>query len=841
MIFFQKLGQVVRRTWPLLLGIWLLLLLASWLTAPPWEQVAQDQEFVFLPANSPSRRAEELLARAFPTDHSASNIVLALYRAGSQGAPPTEDQEFIANVLEPDLRQIAEAEGGLAYEIKPSEEPLFAPEGPPSPPAQRSLIARILTPNTPGAGALLVSPDGQLQLVVVELTNDFLSKRSWPTIDKIQHLVQSLRQEGKIPSGVEIALTGSAVLGRDHALAELQSVQATGVLTVLLVITLLVLIYRAPLLAIIPLVTVYLAVKVALNLLALMAGHGYLAVFNSLQIFITILAYGAGVDYCLFLTGRYREEMDRGASPTHAVANAIGGVGAAVTASAATVICGIGMMSFAEFGKFHDAGLAIPLSLLLVLGATLTFTPSLLRLVGTWAFWPQRWEPAATAEVRSAERAPAAPETTPALPGGLFQAGLLGRIWDRVGQLLLRRAGTVWLITFALMAPFAVIAGLLYHHINYDVIGTLPTNALSHTGTQLLQEHFPDGIIGPVTVVVVNPQVDFQSAQGRALIEQLTNRLREQQAQLGLADIRSLTLPLGTTPAAAQPLAGYNIPEDMRREAAEQLAEQHYLTDLGEHTKIGTRLDLVLQHSPFSRQSIEDLDRLEQSVRDALPAEVRDTTQLAFAGTTASVRDLANVMQRDRTRIELLVLASVFLILILLLRGFIVPLYLLLSVLFSYYTTLGVAFVVFWLLDPSGFTGIDWKVVIFLFTILIAVGEDYNIFLMTRIREEEVRHGPLEGITVALDRTGPIISSCGIIMAGTFASLLAGSLTEMKQLGFALTFGVLLDTFIVRPILVPAFLILMESGRLPLAGAADGFLCGPRPRQVSSEKHASAR
>src|SRR5439155_23415038 len=108
---------------------------------------------------------------------------------------------------------------------------------------------------------------------------------------------------------------------------------------------------------------------------------------QGIQIYITILAYGAGVDYCLFLTARYKEELDRGRHPSDAVAGAVGGVGVALTASAATVMCGIGMMSFAEFGKFREAGLAIPLSLLLVLCATLTFSPSLLCLAGRRAVW----------------------------------------------------------------------------------------------------------------------------------------------------------------------------------------------------------------------------------------------------------------------------------------------------------------------------------------------------------------------------------------------------------------------------------------------------------------------
>jgi RND superfamily putative drug exporter len=111
----------------------------------------------------------------------------------------------------------------------------------------------------------------------------------------------------------------------------------------------------------------------------------------------------------------------------------------------------------------------------------------------------------------------------------------------------------------------------------------------------------------------------------------------------------------------------------------------------------------------------------------------------------------------------------------------------------------------------------------FLFTILIAVGEDYNIFLMARIEEEEKVHGAVKGITVALERTGSIISSCGIIMAGTFSSLMAGSLVGMDQLGFALALGVMLDTFVIRPIMVPSLLMLLATGKLGVFSRLAGY------------------
>ena len=157
-----------------------------------------------------------------------------------------------------------------------------------------------------------------------------------------------------------------------------------------------------------------------------------------------------------------------------------------------------------------------------------------------------------------------------------------------------------------------------------------------------------------------------------------------------------------------------------------------------------------------------------------------------------------------------LVTLGVYVVLVLLLKRPGISLYLIATVVLGYLASLGLTDLAFRLMHtgPEPWGGLDWKVGFFLFVILVAVGEDYNILLMARVIEEERKHGPIEGTRLAVAHTGGIISSCGLIMAGTFLSMLTGSLSSLRQLGFALGIGVLLDTFIVRPILVPAFIIL---------------------------------
>ena len=817
---FRSLGKFVVRYWYALLAIWIGAAIALTSMAPVWRDVIQGGEFAFLPEDVPSRLGENLAAEAFPNEMLASSIVVVVRRESRPEGLQEADLEFIETELKPRIERIAEEEGGLA--IAPENDQTSAAKKDQESVASASLaikpdpdglsvISQVRTEKDKEIGHLLRSEDQKASLVLVELTTEFLANRNMPTIKKVEELVGKngeLDREGIVPPGLDISLSGSAVVGRDMIRAAADSARATELWTVLLVVFLLVAIYRAPLLALIPLITVFLSVKVSLAILAILAKFGVVGLFAGIEIYVTVLLYGAGVDYCLFLIARFKEELDERASLNEAIENSLWKVGDAISASAFTVICGIGMMVFAEFGKFQQAGIAISMSLVIVLLAALTFTPTLLRMVGYWAFWPQ---------VKT--------ERLKATAGWISSTSLMKRLlernwhkagWERVAQALVKRPGTIWIVSLMLMIPFAVVGTMFFRNLSYGLLSELPATDPSVVGTKAVQQHFPAGATGPATMLLRNTDVEFPSLEGINSVKELTSRLNESKAELNLADVRSLSHPFG----GSEDLS--TIGNLFQRKVIRDRAVAYYVGGQGEHEGNVTRIDVVFKDDPFSRGSIANLNRLQQRVTQLLPESLQDKTELFFLGPTANIRDLKTVTDGDQVRIDILVLAGVFLILVLLLRQPAISLYLIITVSFSFIVTLGVTFTFFWALDPTGFTGLDWKVPMFLFTILIAVGEDYNIFLMTRIDEEQRRHGQVGGVVVALQKTGSIISSCGIIMAGTFSSLLAGTLVGMQQLGFALAFGVLLDTFVIRPILVPAYLILLHSGRFGSLGALLG-------------------
>lgn len=777
--------------------MWVLALVVSFVYVPKWSDVAENGEFAFLPEDSPSIEAQRLFRKYFPDATVFSNVVLVVRRETSDEGLRQEDLGFINDSLIPRLSRRFQLDRVTGEALPPEERDNSRP----------LLVRKLVWRGTPNIGPLYTSLDRKASLIVLELQTEFLDQDNEELIEQIEQEIAAWRRvavrpsednaedgesdsDDAIPPGLDITFSGTATYGRDAIREANESAESTERWTVILVVVLLLGMYRAPLLALVPLLTVAVATALSLNLLAIGAELGWIRVFTGIEPYVTVLVYGAGVDYCLFLIARYRELLDSGSSIEDAISVALAKVGSALAASAGTTMCGIGMMSFAEFGKFQQAGIAISFGLFICLATSLTLAPAVLRIFGRFAFWPN-------IPAREASRGEWVAQRS--MLSRVLKLRVLNAGWRNMGQLLLKKPATLWAGSVLIMLPFAVTGMFLYGHLSYGLLQDLPPTADSVRGARALQAHFPGGEGVPVRVLLDVPGQDYTARTPKppADITELTERILEAKDVLGIQAVRSI----------ADPTGGRDIGISQR--LLRPRAVREYAT---EEKPSVTRMELIFKNDAFARSSIDEFRNMREKLPQMLP-ESMTGAKLYFAGETASLSDLKAVTDRDRTSINSLVAVVVFVILWLLLRRPWICAYLMATVLFSYFATLGLTNLFFWAMDPSGFAGLDWKVPMFLFTILIAVGEDYNIFLLTRIDEETKEHGPIDGIIVALERTGSIISSCGIIMAGTFSSLMAGSLLGMDQLGFALALGVILDTFVVRPVMVPAFLILLTRYR----------------------------
>jgi putative drug exporter of the RND superfamily len=763
---------VIRHPRVVVLG-WLALIAALHYLAPPWDRITKDDDLGLFPADCPSVIGRELLERGFPQDASSSELVLIYQR--NDGPLKVGDFRFV-DAEASGLSRLAQENPDLG-------------------------IKKIDTHSTPVIGPRLIGSraDGadQAVLSIVSLNGGYLSRKTRLAVDRITEWVNT--KALPLPPGLSRAVTGSAAVGHDTHAATDESIETTTTTTIVLVMLILLVVYRSVLLAMVPLVTIAISVFASLRLIALLAGLPGLGlqVIDITQIFVVVVLFGAGTDYCLFLGTRYREELARGRSPVEALREAIARVGAAVVASAATVIVGLGMLGFSRFATFQYTGPTIALSLAVALVAALTAAPAMLAWLRTALFWPSRAPQREDGGSRETESREALPPTG---------------FWARVADVVVNRPLTICAACLAVLAPLAVIGASAPS--NYSQLVDLDPDRPSVVGAHVVQPYFAVGELSPTVALIEHPTLDFRSPQGKAAIEEISRRLA---ALGGIAEVRSSTRPLGKPEEST---SGESLLARLANRAVRIAAESRYIANTPSQAadlNHITRLDIVFKTDPFSESSLVILHDVSTTLQRATEASqpLHGASAIGLAGSTSEVNDLKRVTTSDQHRMYVLVTLGVYTVLVALLRRPGISLYLLATVVLGYLASLGATDLVFRALHqgPGPWEGLDWTVSFFLFVILVAVGEDFNILLMARVVEEERTHGVVEGTRRAVARTGGTISSCGLIMAGTFGSMLTGSLASLRELGFALGLGVLLDTFLVRPILVPAFVILIDRLR----------------------------
>ena len=565
--------------------------------------------------------------------------------------------------------------------------------------------------------------------------------------ESVAELRATLKQG--VPTGVDVYVTGPAGFVADLG-AGFAGIDGLLLMVALLaVFVILLFVYRSLLLPLAVLTTSMAALCVALLTVWWLAKAEIVLFSGQTQGILFILVIGAATDYSLLYVARYREALRVQQNKGVATRQALRGAFEPIVASGSTVIAGLLTLLLSDLKSNSTLGPVASIGIVFAMLSALTLLPALLYLFGRASFWPRRpkYEPE---EVAAA--------------GGMPASGP----WARVAHLIPRKPRLIWIITTVVLGLGAL--GLT----QLDAVGVPQSDLILGTseardGQKALGEHFPGGSGSPVMVVV--PEFDMQT---------VTNLLLEQPMVASVAVV-SAGSASGTAPitkegiqASGRPGVPAPAPTVVRGDVL---------------------LQATLTGAADSDEAIAAVRRMRANLSAAVPGAL-------VGGVTATAIDTNDASIRDRNLIIPVVLVVIALILMVLLRSVLAPVLLVATTVLSFGTALGVAALLF--NNVFSFPGADPAVPLYAFVFLVALGIDYNIFLMTRVREEALVHGTRQGVLRGLAITGGVITSAGVVLAATFAALGVIPILFLAQIAFIVAFGVLIDTFVVRSFLVPA-------------------------------------
>ena len=579
-----------------------------------------------------------------------------------------------------------------------------------------------LTP-IPSADGKAILINAQLDFAVADANVD-----GEPVFPKIIEFIREDMEKEFTSAGITTHVTGPAGLFADLFEA-FGSIDTRLLQTTLIVVAIiLIVVYRSPVLWILPLFTAASALGIATMIVYYLAREEIIDLNGQTQGILDVLVLGAATDYALLLIARYREELHHHQSRFDAMRIALRGVVEPIIASGSTVIAGLMVLLLSDLSSNRGLGPVGSIGIASSMLAVLTLLPALLIVFGRWIFWP---------------KIPRFDDVDEKLSG----------LWSKVGNLVDRRPRAVWISTALALLIFAGFSTTLKSD-GLSQSEAFTTRTDSVIGLERLGEHFPSGEGTPVEIVV--DQADIASAA----------------AAIGRVSTVASVIPLtNVDPLTQRPTSELKVVDGK------------------------VVLYATLKVAPDSAEGKESIPLIRQAAKAVNP-------NILVGGQSAIGYDVDQSSRRDNRVIIPIVLLLIAVILGFLLRSIFAAALLLGTVVLSFAATLGVCALVFD--NVFGFAGTDASFPLFAFIFLVALGIDYNIFLMTRVREESLKIGTRAGIIKGLTVTGGVITSAGTVLAATFGVLGILPLVFLAELGFAVAFGVLLDTIIVRSLLVPA-------------------------------------
>ena len=555
--------------------------------------------------------------------------------------------------------------------------------------------------------------------------------------------------DSSVPDELSVYVTGPAGFTADltAAFAGIDGLLLAVALAAVFII--LIVVYRSFLLPIAVLSTSLFALCAALLTVWWLAKWEVVLLSGQTQGILFILVIGAATDYSLLLVARYREELRSTPDKWSATLRAVKGSIEPILASGSTVIAGLLMLLLSDLKSNSTLGPIASIGIVFAMLSALTLLPAILFAFGRGAFWPKRvkYEP----EIVAAEHG---------IPG----EGL----WPGVARKVKKRPRTIWIVTTLILLVGAAGATQL------KADGVAQSELVlgqsdARDGQEVLGEHFPGGSGSPVQVIAAE---DERETVADVLLAH---------TEIEEVSITSEDSPSGTAPVTEDGIEAFGPPGTPEPEPT--VVNEHVLMQ-------GT-----LTAAADSQTAAETVRELRTDLDEAAPSAM-------VGGVTATDVDTIDASIDDRNLIIPIILAVILGILMILLRSILAPILLVATTVISFGTAMGVSALVF--NGVFDFPGADPAVPLFGFVFLVALGIDYNIFLMTRVREESLKHGTRQGVLRGLTVTGGVITSAGVVLAATFAALSVIPILFLVQLAFIVAFGVLFDTFIVRSLLVPA-------------------------------------
>jgi RND superfamily putative drug exporter len=815
-----------RRSKWVVFGIWFL---AIFIAAGPaglpekFEEAESNEATSYLPGDAESTAAldatESLqkgeLAPAVIVYRRDSGLTAADFRTIEADVGRMTEERFPGVIAD---GTTAAAGGGKAQALDK------APSAPPDGLAAGCGTTTTTIPGQPPEYAPFVgptcSPDGKEAIVNAYIKAEGEGER---IVDPVKFWRGEITDES---GGLEAKITGGAGFSAD-AIEVFEGINGTLLLAaVSLVIFLLIVIYRSPMFWLIPLIAVMFAETLSRSL-----GYGLselgVTINGQSSSIMSVLVLGAGTDYALLLVSRYREELHHTVDRHEAMRTALASAGPAIFASALTVIAALLCLVLAKVDGTAGLGPIAAMGIACAALSMLTLLPALLTIFGRRAFWP--FVP------HTSETAPRADDVSERARSSIVEGSAIGAIARVVAASLLV------LILLPLVLLNWVLRKLSGNRLPSLIVGPLDRAVFTpYEARRHRLEHAADATHGfwarvgqrvavsPRRVAAGSLAVLLVFCAGFAFFStELTSEdtYRETVESVEGQDLLNKSFPAGTTAltdvvvpqggdvaTVSDAVSGVDGVETVSQPVAEGSP--------------GTLVQATLEPNPYSTEAFDLVEPIREAAHEVDP-------EVLVGGPTAIEFDVRDAAAWDSIVIPPIILVVVLLILIGLLRALVAPLVLVGTVIVSFLAALGVGYFFFDVV--FGFPGSDPSLPLFAFVFLVALGVDYNIFLIARAREETIKHGSEQGILRALAVTGAVITSAGIVLAGTFSVLAVLPLTFLTELGFVVAFGVLLDTFLVRSVLVPALALDLGDKFWAPSALSKGGTGGPTAPSSATE------